>query len=234
MSERGRRPPFRHLVAGAWATLVVAYLTTIAATGSGPLEILGAIARLLVDHPLGPLLYVLACFVRPLFLFSSSLLTIGAGHLYGPLLGFVVVVVGHQSGALLAYHLARWFGGELAERAFAHPRLRGATARLRRNAFEAVLTLRLVFTPFDAVNYAAGALRLPRGAFVAGSVLGSLAGGLTFLLFGASIGDLTVLEEGRLPTVDPLTLAASAALLVVSLLASRALRRRAPADARAA
>jgi len=219
-----------HWVAGAaWATLLGSYLVMVTATGSTPFDVLGMVVRFLVEHPLGPVLYALVCVVRPLFVFSSTVLTIGAGHLYGPVLGMLVVTLGQNTGAVLAYGLAYWFGAEIAGRALEHPRLRGLAARLRRNAFETVLTLRFVFTPYDVVNYSAGALRLPLRQFVAGNVLGSLAGSMTFLLFGASVGDLSVLAEGLWPSLDPRTLAGSAVLLTVSLLASRAVRRRAAA-----
>ena len=214
-------------IAGAgWAALLGAYLWAIAATGRTPIDVLGEIVGFLVDHPLGPVLYVMAGAVRPLFVFSSSMLTIGAGHLYGPTLGMLVVTVGQNAGAVLAYALAATLGAALAGRALAHPRLRDAAGRLRRHTFGTVLTLRLVFTPYDAVNYAAGALRLPLRAFLMATLLGSLPGALTFLLFGASIGNLSVLADGRWPSVDPWTLAASAALLTVTLTASRAIRRR--------
>ena len=89
-----------------------------------------------------------------------------------------------------------------------------------------MLTLRFLFAPYDAVNYLAGALRLRPGPFVLATALGSVPGSFTFLLFGASIGDLSVLADGRLPALDGRALAASAALFVASLLASRALRQR--------
>jgi len=224
--RRSPRTLLRWIAGAAWATLLGGYLWTVAATGRTPIDVLGEIVAFLVDHPMGPLLYVLACAVRPLFVFSSSVLTIGAGHLYGPTLGLLVVTVGQNAGAALAYALAVAFGAELAGRALAHPRLRGVAGRLRRNAFATVLTLRLVFTPYDAVNYAAGAMRLPLRAFVTATLLGSLPGALTFLLFGASIGDLSVLADGRWPSVDPWTLAASAVLFAVTLTVSRALRQR--------
>lgn len=226
MTRPSPRAALRLTAGAAWAALLGGYLWAVAATGRTPLDVLGELVAFLVDHPLGPVLYLLACAVRPLFVFSSSVLTIGAGHLYGPELGLLVVTVGHNAGAALAYGLGAAFGAELAGRALGHPRLRGAAARLRRNAFATVLTLRLVFTPYDAVNYAAGALRLPPRAFVLATLLGSLPGALTFLLFGASIGDLSVLADGRWPSVDPWTLAASALLFAVTLAVSRAIRRR--------
>ncbi len=89
-----------------------------------------------------------------------------------------------------------------------------------------MLTLRFLFAPYDAVNYLAGALRLRPTPFVLATALGSVPGSFTFLLFGASIGDLSALADGRLPSLDGRALAASAVLFVVSLIASRALRRR--------
>lgn len=226
MIPRTPRAALRWTAGAAWAALLGGYLWAVVTTGRTPIDVLRELVAFLVDHPLGPVLYALACAVRPLFVFSSSVLTIGAGYLYGPALGLLVATVGHNAGAALAYGLAVAFGADLAGRALAHPRLRGIAGRLRRNAFAAVLTLRLVLTPYDAVNYLAGALRLPPRAFLAATLLGSLPGALAFLLFGASIGDLSVLADGRWPSVDPWTLAASAALFAVTLAVSRAIRRR--------
>jgi uncharacterized membrane protein YdjX (TVP38/TMEM64 family) len=213
-------------VAVAWGALLVAYLVAMRATGLGPLGALQALVALLADHPAGPLAFALAYVLRPLLLFSATVLTVGAGHLYGPWLGFVVVLVGANGGALLAYGLARWLSGPWATRLLASPRGGGLATRLRDRTFETVLTLRFLFAPYDAVNYLAGALRLRPVPFVLATALGSVPGSLTFLLFGASIGDLSALADGRLPSLDARALAASATLFVASLLASRALRRR--------
>jgi len=223
-----RRSPARVLrwvAAASWFALLAGYAATVVATGRTPIDVLAALVTFLVAHPVGPALFVLAYVLRPLVAFSAAVLTIGAGHLYGPGWGLLVVVLGANGGALLAYGLARWLGAGIAGAALGHPRLRGVAARLRTRTFETVLTLRFVFAPYDAVNYLAGALRLRPGPFVLATVIGSLPGTLTFLLFGASIGDLSALGEGRWPTLNPWTLAASAALFVASLAVARALRR---------
>ena len=213
-------------IAGPWLALLAGYGAWLLTTDQTPLQAVTAVAQLLADHPLGWLATIALCALRPLFGFSSSLLSIASGYLYGPLLGFVVVTVGHQSGALIAYALARFLVGGLAERALRHERLRRAAEGLRRSTFATVLTLRLAYAPFDAVNHAAGALRLRLAPFLAGSALGSLLGSFTFLTFGASLGDLSALAEGRAPSIDVRTLLASAALLAASLTAARLLRRK--------
>ncbi len=220
-------PSLRWVAALAWAALVGAYLVAANVSDLGPIGVLQAIVGFLADHPAGPLLFVLAYVLRPLVVFSATVLTIGAGYLYGPWLGLAVVTVGANGGALLAYGLARWLGGAWASRALDGPRWRGLSGRLRERTFETVLTLRFLFAPYDAVNYLAGALRLRPAPFVLATALGSIPGSLTFLFFGASIGDLGSLAEGQFPSLDPRALAASALLFVASLVASRALRRRA-------
>ncbi len=219
-------PPLRWVAGLAWAALLAAYLIAMNVSGLGPLGVLEATVGFLAEHPAGPLLFVLAYVLRPLVAFSATVLTVGAGYLYGPWLGLAVVTIGANGGALLAYGLARWLGGAWATRAFEGPRWRGWTARLRERTFETVLTLRFLFAPYDAVNYLAGALRLRPASFVLATALGSIPGSLTFLFFGASIGDLSTLAEGQFPSLDPRALAASAVLLTASLLGSRALRRR--------
>ena len=222
----------------AWGLAVAAYVLAVVRTGSTPLDVLVVVVAFLRDNPLGALAFLGVYALRPLLLFPATLLTVGAGILYGPLAGVALVVVGANLSAVVAFGLGRAYGAELAGAALGHPRLRGVSQRLRANAFEAVLTLRFVFTPYDAVNYLAGALRLPLRPFVVATAIGSLPGTLVFLLFGAGLGDVAALEAGRLPTPDLPLLAASAALFVTSLVLARVWRareaRRGPADAPAA
>jgi uncharacterized membrane protein YdjX (TVP38/TMEM64 family) len=216
----------RLIALGAWVLAIVAYGVLVARTGLAPLEVLRALLTFLQDHPLGAVAFVLAYTLRPLLLFSATLLTVGAGILYGPLVGFAVVVIGANAGALLAYGLGRALGAEVAGKALAHPRLAGMTQRLRANAFEAVLTLRFLFAPYDGVTYLAGALRLGVAPFLLATIIGSLPGTLVFLLFGAGLSDLAALDGDTLPAVDARLLLASAAVFALSLVLSRWWRRR--------
>ena len=222
----------------AWGLAVAAYVLTVVRTGSTPLDVLVVVLTFLSDHPLGVLAFLVVYALRPLLLFPATLLTVGAGLLYGPLAGVALVVLGANASAVVAFGLGRAYGADLAGAALAHPRLRGVSQRLRANAFEAVLTLRFVFTPYDAVNYLAGALRLPLRPFVVATAIGSLPGTLVFVFFGAGLGDVAALDAGRLPTPDLPLLAASAALFVTSLALARVWRareaRRAVAGAAAA
>jgi uncharacterized membrane protein YdjX (TVP38/TMEM64 family) len=216
----------RRLALGVWAVVVAVYALVVLRSGAGPLDVLLALADFLGGHPLGPLAYLAAYALRPLLLFPATLLSALGGVLYGPLVGVGLVIVGANSSAMLAYGLGRTLGAGLAGKALGHSRLQGTSRRLRANAFEAVLTLRFLFAPYDAVNYLAGALRLPPLAFVLATAIGSLPGTLVFVFFGAGLGDPRALAAGRLPAPDVRWLAASAALFLASLLLARAWRSR--------
>ena len=224
ISDAARR--LRWLALAGWALGLAAYVMTVVRSGNTPLDVLLALLAFLRANPLGALIYLLAYAARPLLLFPATLLTVGAGVLYGPLAGLGLVLLGSNLSAVVAYGLGRSLGAELAGKALAHPRLIGMARRLRANAFEAVLTLRFLFTPYDAVNYVSGTLRLPLKPFVLATAIGSLPGTLVFVFFGAGLGDLRALEAGRLPTPDLPLLAASAALFVASLTLARVWRAR--------
>jgi uncharacterized membrane protein YdjX (TVP38/TMEM64 family) len=222
----GQARTLRLLAIVLWAAAFAAYAVVVARTGSSPLELLGSLLTFLQDHPLGVAAFVVVYTLRPLLLFPATLLTVGAGILYGPLLGLGVAIVGANAGAVLAYGLAHVLGADVAGKALEHPRLQGMTRRLRANAFEAVLTLRFLFAPYDAVNYLAGALRLGVAPFLLATAIGSLPGTLVFVLFGAGLADVAALDGDTLPGIDARLLLASAAVFVASLALSRWWRRR--------
>ncbi len=92
---------------------------------------------------------------------------------------------------------------------------------MRANSFETVFIMRLIFLPYDLVNYLAGLLRINFISFITATALGALAGTISFALFGASTG----LSEGT-PSFDWRVLAASVAIFVLSLFISRLVKRR--------
>ena len=87
--------------------------------------------------------------------------------------------------------------------------------------------MRLVYLPYDLVNYVAGFLRVRYRPFILATILGSLPGTVTFVLAGASL-DIDDIFAGQVDvsTVNPLTLALSVALFASGLVVARLLRRR--------
>ncbi|MEM9747725.1 MAG: VTT domain-containing protein [Actinomycetota bacterium] len=182
--------------------------------------------------------------VRPLVLFPASVITVMAGVLFGPWWGVAIVVVAANASAMVAYGVGRLLGrapGEAGDHSTAGDAVTAADAdttgadeemssdslaarwsnRLRENSFETVFIMRLIFLPYDLVNYLCGALRIRWAPFLLATALGSLPGTISFVLLGAS---LERIDQG-LDGINPWAIVASVAIFVVSIVISRVVKR---------
>lgn len=215
------------VAATIWMALAGGFFGYAAITGSTPAATLQALVDLL-RSPIGPLIYILIYTLRPLAFFSAVVVSLAGGAIWGPVWGTVFVVIGSNMSATLAYGFGRVLGrGVLPDDAANGGVIGRYTGRLRTNAFAAILIMRLIYLPYDLVNYLAGCLRVPYRPFLVGSILGALPGTLTFVLAGASL-NLDDILAGRfsVSAVNPWSLALSAALFVGGLAIARLLRRR--------
>ena len=218
-SDGGGRRRLAALV--LWLAAVATWLIVSRAQGTGPVEAADSLRGVLADSWWGPLLYIAIYALRPLILFPASVLTILGGLAFGPVAGVAWTAIGSNLSTAVTYAAARFIAGR---RTLRPPVGRSAVDRLVANPFETTLILRLVAAPFDAVALAAGALGLRFWPFLAGSFLGTIAGTIAFVSFGASIDSLS---DGT-PSLDPTLLAVSVGLTVAGLVVARLLRRRRP------
>lgn len=203
-----------------WLTLIIAYIWYTTTNDLTPLAAVQALIEILQNSPYGPLIYIIVYIVRPLIFFSAALLTLSGGFIFGPL-GILYTIIGSNISSTVAYFVGRYFGQGLLDSEEAQGLLQRYTARMRKNSFESVLVMRFIFLPYDLVSYAAGFLKIRYVPFILATILGSIPGTITFVLFGASIeGDFT----GGTPSFNPVNLAISAVLFVVSLALSRFFR----------
>lgn len=142
----------------------------------------------------GPLFFVAIYSLRSLVFFPASVLTIFAGLVFGPLWGFVYTVVGENISANVSYIVGRYFGAALLHKIASHGRiLAHIKCELHRNGLIAVLTMRLMFLPFDLVGYSSGVCSIRQRDFVLGTLLGTLPGLATFILLGSAINQIVYL-----------------------------------------
>lgn len=183
------------------------------------------IAVLLTTSAYGPLLYIILYWLRPLIFFPATILTVLGGFLFGPI-GIIYTIIGANGSAMVAFTVGYFFGqGILEDNEDSAGFIQKYTTRMRDNSFETVLLMRLIFLPYDLVNYSAGFLRIRWLPFLLATAIGSLPGTISFVLLGSSFGTLDELLAGELK-VNPPVLVASIVLILVSIAASRVLKKR--------
>ncbi len=215
-----------------WAVLLGGYAWYYTSHNLTPLKAVQQIVDLL-QTPYGPFLYILIYTLRPLIFFSTIILTVTAGAVFGAgsalnfALAVIYTVIGSNISAMLAYLIGRYFGqGLLKEDPGSSANLvQRYASRLRRNSFETVMIMRFIFLPYDLVNYLCGFLRINWRSFLLATALGSIPGTIAFIAFGASV-DLSQLETQGLPPPNPWVLGLGVMIMAVSIAISRYLKQR--------
>jgi len=163
------------------------------------------------------LIYIALFILRPLVLFPAALLAMASGLLFGPWLGTLFTAIGQNASANAAFLLARWFGREWVG-AREHGAVLRWEERVRENALVSVLVMRLVYLPFDAVNYGCGLTSMRLRDFFVGTAIGIIPGTVTFVLLGGSV---SASAENRV-----LIFAGALLFFVLGLGVARILKRR--------
>ena len=182
------------------------------------------LADLLTNSLFGPLLYIIIYAVRPLLFFPATVLTLMGGFLFGPI-GILYTIVGSNASAMVTFGIGWFFGQDILENENGTGVIQRYTRRMRENSFETVLVMRLIFLPYDLVNYVSGFLKINWQAFLAATAVGSVPGTVSFVLFGASFGTLDELLAGDVQ-LNPVTVIASIVIIGISFALSRYLKKK--------
>lgn len=139
----------------------------------------------------GALIYGFVYVVAVLFL-PASLLTAGAGLVYGPVVGVLIVSPASVIGSTLAFLVARYFGRDwVKSRIATQPKLGAIQRRVESNGFKLVLLLRLQpILPFVLLNYALGLTRLRLRDYLLASWIGMLPGTILYVYLGSALGNI--------------------------------------------
>ncbi|MCB8925998.1 MAG: TVP38/TMEM64 family protein [Ardenticatenaceae bacterium] len=207
-----------------WTVLVGGYYLYANANNLTLADSLQLIVDFLTASLLGPVFYIVIYALRPLIFFPATVLTLLGGFLFGPI-GILWTIIGSNASALVAYTVGRYFGTGVLEGEEETNVIQKYTLRMRQNSFETVLIMRLLFLPYDLVNYAAGFLKIKWQPFILATAIGSIPGTISFVLLAGSFGTLDELVAGDFQ-VNPLTLIFSVALILVSIGLSRFIKRR--------
>lgn len=215
----------RSIVIGVWVGVIVAFQIYRVSSGLDTADALQQFTRTAANSWWAVLIFIALYLLRPLLLVPGALLTVVGGMLFGAWLGIPIVLVAANGSALVAFGIGVLFIGprSAVEQTETAETLRARWAdRMRRNAFESILLMRLIFLPYDLVSYTAGMLRMRWQPFLAANAIGILPGTVAFVLLGASLTDLS---EG-IGGIDIRILGVSLVLFIVSVAISQVIKRR--------
>ncbi len=212
------------LVVLIWGSVVLLYWWashSVAPTVAQKIELLATLFR--VDG-FGPLAFLVIYALQPLVFFPTFIMTIISGMLYGPIGGIAISAVGLNSAASVSYGAARFVGGDILKDRTLNKYLGKSLQKLRTHTFETLLTLHLLYMPFDLLNYASGLMRLKWRQFAIATALGTIPSGISYVLLGNSLGSVDDLTLGK-PQINFPLLLLSLAISAITLFIAQYLRR---------
>jgi len=165
----------------------------------------------------GPLLFIAIYILACVLFLPGSVLTLGAGILFGLFAGSVIVSIASTLGATAAFLVGRYMARDwVAKKLENHPRFKSIDDAVATEGWKIVGLTRLspVF-PFNLLNYAYGLTKVSLRDYFFASWIGMLPGTVMYVYIGSLIGDLARLSAG-----DRARTRAEWALYVVGLVAT--------------
>ena len=105
--------------------------------------------------------------------------------IFGPWYGILFTVLGENASANIAFIVARWLGRDWVV-THEHGAILRWEDKIRENAVVSVVMMRLIYLPFDAVNYGCGLTSMRQRDFFVGTFVGIIPGLISFVLLGGS------------------------------------------------
>ncbi len=149
------------------------------------IDSLGAIA---------PLAFILLYILITVALLPASIVTLGAGIVFGIFKGSLLVFIGAMLGATAAFLVGRYLARDwVAQRIANRPKFQAIDAAISREGRKVIFLLRLspVF-PFNLLNYGLGLSQVSLRDYVLGT-LGIIPGTIMYVYLGSLVGSLAML-----------------------------------------
>jgi uncharacterized membrane protein YdjX (TVP38/TMEM64 family) len=182
--------------------------------------------------PWGPVLFILIYIVATVFFVPGSVLTLGAGTLFGVVWGSVYVSIAATLGATAAFLVGRYLARDwVARKIEGNATFASIDKAVAAEGWKIVGLTRLspVF-PFTLLNYAFGLTQVKLGHYVLASWIGMMPGTVMFVYLGsiARVGATGgALTTGQRVLYGVGFVATLAVTVVITRIARRALAKRA-------
>ncbi|NEP08689.1 MAG: TVP38/TMEM64 family protein [Symploca sp. SIO2C1] len=151
--------------------------------------------------PTGPIMLIVIYIIATVAFLPGSILTLGAGVLFGVFLGSFCVFIGATLGATAAFLVGRYMARDwVSKKIEGNKKFAAIDEAVGREGLKIVLLTRLspVF-PFNILNYAYGLTGVSLKDYVIGS-LGMIPGTIMYVYIGSLAGDIAMIGSGNQPT----------------------------------
>jgi uncharacterized membrane protein YdjX (TVP38/TMEM64 family) len=147
----------------------------------------------------GGALYAVFYILGTALFFPGLPLTLGAGFLYGAIIGTLVVSPASVAGATLAFLIARYVARDwVTRRLKKYPQAAALDRAIEKNGFKAVVLLRLQpVLPFNILNYALGLTSIRLRDYMLASWIGMFPATVLYVYLGSIMNDISDLLRGR-------------------------------------
>lgn len=181
--------------------------------------------------PWGPVIFIGIYIVSAVLLIPGSVLTLGAGAVFGLLKGIAIVSLASTSAATVAFLIGRYLARDVVARKIeGNEKFAAIDRAVAAEGWKIVLLTRLspVF-PFTLLNYAFGLTRVKLGHYILASWIGMLPGTAMYVYLG-SLANVGAGQHTRTPGEWALygvgLLATVAVTIFVTRIARKALARK--------
>lgn len=150
---------------------------------------------------LGPVAFIMIYILATVLFLPGSILTLGAGVVFGVILGAIYVFIGATLGATAAFLVGRYLArGWVSQQIENNTKFRAIDQAVAREGLKIVLLTRLspVF-PFNLLNYALGVTQVSLKDYFLGSV-GMIPGTIMYVYLGSLAGNLALIGSANQPT----------------------------------
>jgi len=190
-----------------------------------------------------PLVFIGLYIVVTIAIVPASIITLGAGVVFGVVKGSLFVFVGAMLGATAAFLIGRYVARDwIANKVANNQKFQAIDDAIGREGRKIIFLIRLSPAfPFNLLNYALGLTKVSLGDYVLGT-LGIIPGTIMYVYLGSLAGNLATLGAGDSPSNPGIVwairiigfIATVAVTVYVTKVARKALSEQVPDEAAAA
>ena len=207
-----------------WTAVIIVFFYFKTKYNLSNIDIAKALYHFITNTFWGPFLYIFIYAIRPLVLFPATFLTFMSWAIFGVWGGLFYTIVWENISANFSYYLWKIFWKDFIKQDNLE-NLWKFKSYFQNNAFEGILLSRLLFFPFDAVNYISWFFRVKWSGYFWATLIGTIPGSLVFVLAGASVENVWDFDFSNI-SLDGKLLIGSWVIFIISLLVAKILRSR--------